>query len=143
MFDIGFLELVIVGIIALLVLGPERLPVAARHAGRWLGKARRMASQFSREIDRQIDAEELRETLKKQGESLNIEEDVRNIQQTVQSALNDVKDFEPHPREDENKPFIDHTANDANDANDINSIGSHSDLDQPEPPSPKVSQKPE
>jgi len=140
MFDIGFLELVIVGIIALLVLGPERLPVAARHAGRWLGKARRMASQFSREIDRQIEAEELRETLKKQGESLNIEEDVRNIQQTVQSALNDVKDFEPLPREDENKPFIDHTTIDASD---INSIKSHSDLDQPKPPSPKANQKSE
>ena len=128
----------------MLVLGPERLPVAARHAGRWLGKARRMASQFSREIDRQIDAEELRETLKKQGESLNIEEDVRNIQQTVQSALNDVKDFEPLPREDENKPFIDRTTNEAtsNDASDINSIKSHSDLDQSELPSPKANHKP-
>ncbi len=101
MFDIGFLELVIVGIIGLLILGPERLPVAARNAGRWVGKARRMVSQFSSEIDRQIKADELREQLKQQGESLNIEEDVRNIQSTVKSALQEAHDYEPLPRDDE------------------------------------------
>lgn len=113
MFDIGFLELILIAIIALLVLGPERLPVAARNAGRWIGKARRMVNQFTREIDRQIEAEDLRKELEKQGESLNISEDVRNIQRTVQEALDEAKvdryahedqphgDFEPLPREDE------------------------------------------
>ncbi len=101
MFDIGFLELIIVSIIALLVLGPERLPVAARTAGKWFGKARRMVSQFSREIDRQIEAEELREELRKQGETLNIEEDVRNIQNTVHSALKEAEEYEPLPRKDD------------------------------------------
>ena len=101
MFDIGFLELIIVAIIALLVLGPERLPHAARTAGRWVGRIRRTVGNFSREIERQIDAEELREQLKKSGESLNIEEDVKNIQQTVKEALDDVelKEYEPRPRE--------------------------------------------
>lgn len=105
MFDIGFLELVIVGIISLLILGPERLPVAARHAGRWIGKARRMVNQFSREIDRQIEAEELRETLKEQGESLNIDEDVRNIQRTIHSALDKVVEYEPLPRKQLDQEF--------------------------------------
>lgn len=91
MFDIGFLELLIVAIIGLLVLGPERLPVAARKVGHWVGKARRMVNQFSREIDRQIEADELREQLKAQGESLNIEEDLRNIQQTVGDALKEAE----------------------------------------------------
>ncbi|MEP1584548.1 MAG: Sec-independent protein translocase protein TatB, partial [Marinobacter sp.] len=50
MFDIGFVELLICGVIALLVLGPERLPTAARAAGRWIGGARRMVSQFSSEL---------------------------------------------------------------------------------------------
>ncbi len=111
MFDIGFLELIIVAIIALLVLGPERLPHAARTAGRWIGRARRTVSNFSREIERQIDAEELREELKKSGESLNIEEDVKNIQQTVQEALDEVelKEYEPLPRDaqDKNTPTPD------------------------------------
>lgn len=100
MFDIGFLELLIVSVIALLVLGPERLPIAARKAGQWVSKARRMVSQFSREIDRQIEAEELRAELKKQGESLNIEEDVKNIQNTVRNALKDAEEFEPLPRKE-------------------------------------------
>ena len=41
MFDIGFSELLLVGLVALLVLGPERLPIAARNAGLWLGRAKR------------------------------------------------------------------------------------------------------
>lgn len=106
MFDIGFLELILIAIISLLVLGPERLPVAARTAGRWIGKARRMVNQFSREIDRQIEVEELRKQLKEQGESLNIDEDVQNIQKTVQAALDEAKgnasshEYEPLPREE-------------------------------------------
>ena len=67
MFDIGFVELVICSIIALLVLGPERLPQAARATGRWIGGARRMVSQFTSELDRQLKAEELREELRKPG----------------------------------------------------------------------------
>jgi len=101
MFDIGFLELIFVSIIALLVLGPERLPVAARTAGKWVGKARRMVGQLSREIDRQIEAEELREELRKQGESLNINEDVRKIQSTVHGALKEAEEYEPLPRDDD------------------------------------------
>lgn len=92
MFDIGFLELLIIAIISLLVLGPERLPVAARAAGRWIGKARRMVRQFSREVDRQIEIEELRQQLKEQGESLDIEDDANKIHQTVSQALNEVTD---------------------------------------------------
>lgn len=107
MFDIGFLELVIVGIIGLLILGPERLPVAARKTGRWIGKARRMVSQFSNEIDRQIKADELREELKKQGESLNIEEDVHKIQNTVNAALREAHEYEPLPRDDETPDTLD------------------------------------
>lgn len=91
MFDIGFLELVLIAIIALLVLGPERLPVAARAAGRWVGKARRMVTQFSREVDRQLEIEELRKKLKEQGESLDVTEDAKQIYRTVQEALDEAK----------------------------------------------------
>jgi len=106
MFDIGFLELIIVGIIGLLVLGPERLPVAARTLGKWLGKARRMAGQFTKEIDRQIEVEELKAELKKQGESLDINEDVEKIRTSVDAALKEAEEFEPLPRTEVDSPFI-------------------------------------
>jgi sec-independent protein translocase protein TatB len=69
MFDIGALELIVVGVVALLVLGPERLPKVARTAGLWIGRARRSFLSVKEEIDREIKAEELREILRKQAAS--------------------------------------------------------------------------
>lgn len=60
MFDIAFSELMIVGIIALVVIGPERLPKVARTAGQWLGRLNRYASQVKQDIDRDMKLEELR-----------------------------------------------------------------------------------
>jgi sec-independent protein translocase protein TatB len=100
MFDIGFLELVLVGIVALLVLGPERLPTAARTAGKWVGKARRMVSQVSQEIDRELKADELREKLKMEGDTLGLDK----IQGTVQEALDKAKDFEHLINQDATRP---------------------------------------
>ncbi len=105
MFDIGFLELILIAIIGLIVLGPERLPVAARTLGRWFGKARRMTGQFTQEINRQIELEDLKNELKKQGESLDINEDVEMIQNTVQDALKEAEEFEPLPRDEYDKLF--------------------------------------
>ncbi|NVJ49857.1 MAG: twin-arginine translocase subunit TatB [Gammaproteobacteria bacterium] len=65
-FDIGFFELCLVAIIGLLVLGPERLPVAARAIGRWVGKARRTFSSFKQDIDRELQIDELRQQIKQQ-----------------------------------------------------------------------------
>lgn len=90
MFDIGFLELLICGVIALLVLGPERLPTAARAAGRWIGGARRMVNQFTSELDRQLKAEELREQLRKAGGDVGLEE----VRKTVHGALDEAKKYE-------------------------------------------------
>ncbi|NVJ59008.1 MAG: twin-arginine translocase subunit TatB [Gammaproteobacteria bacterium] len=65
-FDIGFFELCVIAIIGLLVLGPERLPVAARAIGRWIGKARRAFTSFKSEIDRELQIDELRRQLNEQ-----------------------------------------------------------------------------
>ena len=66
MFDIGFLELLLLGVVGLLVLGPERLPKAARTLGLWVGKVKRTVSGMQKEINAQLEAEELRQKLKEQ-----------------------------------------------------------------------------
>jgi len=60
MFDIAFSELLIIGVVALVVIGPERLPKVARTAGQWLGRLNRYVSQVKQDIDRDIKLEELR-----------------------------------------------------------------------------------
>ncbi|WP_447927997.1 Sec-independent protein translocase protein TatB [Vreelandella sp. EE27] len=70
MLDIGFLELMLIGIVALLVLGPERLPKAARTTGMWIGKIKRTVSGMQREISAQLEAEELRQKISDQQKKL-------------------------------------------------------------------------
>ena len=60
MFDISFTELLLIGVIALIVIGPERLPKVARMAGQWVGKLNRFVSQVKQDIDRDMRLEELR-----------------------------------------------------------------------------------
>lgn len=59
MFDVGFLELAIIAGIALIILGPERLPGAARTVGRYVGQAKRMVGNFQRQIEQEVRLDEL------------------------------------------------------------------------------------
>ncbi|HED13472.1 MAG TPA: twin-arginine translocase subunit TatB [Gammaproteobacteria bacterium] len=61
MFDIGFWELALIGVVALVVVGPERLPALARTAGLWIGKARSMVADVKQDIQREIDRQDLDE----------------------------------------------------------------------------------
>lgn len=63
MFEVGFTELLLVALVALLVLGPERLPVAARIAGLWIGRLRRSFQSIKAEVEREIGADEIRQQL--------------------------------------------------------------------------------
>lgn len=63
MFDIGFWELVLIFVIALVVLGPERLPFAIRNVARFIGNARRMANVVKDELSQELQMQELKEDL--------------------------------------------------------------------------------
>ena len=63
MFDVGFSELLVIALVALLVLGPERLPRAARMAGLWVRRARAQWHSVRAELESEIAAEDLRRSL--------------------------------------------------------------------------------
>jgi sec-independent protein translocase protein TatB len=65
MLDVGFSEILLTSAIALIVLGPERLPKVARQVGNWMGRARAMARQLSEQLEREVSAEELLKTQSK------------------------------------------------------------------------------
>ena len=84
MFDVGFSELALIGVIALIILGPDRLPKAARTAGLWVGRARRMLADVKADIDREVRRSELEEIkdigneIKKAGEEIKESAEVLN-----------------------------------------------------------------
>ena len=94
MFDIGFLEIVIIAAIALIVLGPERLPRAARTAGMWVGRARSMVSAVKTDIDREIRESELADMRKLGEEVTSIKSDFTKTAESIakDDAMGDVVD---------------------------------------------------
>jgi len=60
MFDIGFSEILVIFILALIVLGPEKLPRVVREVGRWVGRARAMARQFQEQLEEEVDVDRSR-----------------------------------------------------------------------------------
>ena len=92
MFDIGFWEIFLILILALLVVGPERLPKAARTAGYWLGKARRYVEGVKEEVASEFDVNELKRMVHNQEVQIN----------ELQSQLNETVTFDekdPQPTE--------------------------------------------
>jgi sec-independent protein translocase protein TatB len=92
MFDIGFWELTVIAVIALLVIGPERLPRVARTAGLWLGRARRFVGTVKADIDREIAADELKKTLAKQAETSGLYDIVEDTRQTMEEVKESVSE---------------------------------------------------
>lgn len=90
MFDIGFWELILLAIVTLVVVGPERLPRLARTAGLWMGKARRMVSEVKSEVERELQIEEIKQSINRQG---NVEE-FRQLADRVKNINSDLKNIE-------------------------------------------------
>ncbi len=78
MFGISFSELLLVGLVALVVLGPERLPGAARTAGLWIGRLKRSFNAIKQEVEREIGADDIRRQLHNE-HILSMEQEARRI----------------------------------------------------------------
>lgn len=85
MFDVGFSEMLVIGIVALVVIGPERLPKVARTIGHLMGRAQRYVNDVKRDIDREMQIEELRK-LQEQ-----MQETARSIETSVNTQVSEVK----------------------------------------------------
>ena len=95
MFGISFSELLLVGLVALLVLGPERLPGAARTAGLWIGRLKRSFNAIKQEVEREIGADELRRQLHNE-HILSLEQEARKILSPVQEPAKPVEPVAEH-----------------------------------------------
>lgn len=81
MLNIGMTELLVFGIIALLVLGPDKLPEAVRFAGKWYGKLKRMISNVQNDIDRELRLSELREQMQNEMQR------IQDLEQKMQAQM--------------------------------------------------------
>jgi sec-independent protein translocase protein TatB len=94
MFDIGFMELVLIAIVALIVVGPERLPGAIRTTTLWIGRAKRSFQQVKTEIEREINADEIRRQLHNESILAGIEKARKQANTLVENARHNIDEFD-------------------------------------------------
>ena len=85
MFDIGFSEIVVIAVVALIVLGPERLPKAARTMGHLFGRLQRYVNDVKSDINREMELEELKKLQQE------VKTAARDIEQSVSTAVSSVE----------------------------------------------------
>ena len=106
MFDIGFSELLVIGIVALIVIGPEKLPRMARTVGILAGRLQRYVSDVKADINREIELDELRKMRDSmQSAATDFQSSVQSELHKTETDLNKtVEDVVKHPSEAEKKP---------------------------------------
>jgi len=85
MFDFGFSELMVLAVVALVVIGPERLPKVAKQTGQWMGKLRRYVDDVKSDVNRQMELSELR-SIKDE-----VTDAARDLQSSMQSTISGVQ----------------------------------------------------
>jgi sec-independent protein translocase protein TatB len=92
MFDIGFSELLVIAVVALIVIGPERLPKVARTAGHMLGRLQRYVNDVKADINREMELDELRKVQSTfQEAARSIEDSVRSVEQSVNKVEGEIR----------------------------------------------------
>ena len=93
MFDIGFPELLIISVVALLVIGPDKLPATIRTVSLWMGRFRRSFSKIKQEIENEIGADEIKAQLYNESIMQDIEKSRKTLEEVkdnVTGAINEV-----------------------------------------------------
>jgi sec-independent protein translocase protein TatB len=98
MFDVGFAEILLLSLVGLMVLGPERLPRVARTLGGLARKARSSWLNLKRSIDAEMRAEELKEPLK------HFENEIKSTVDEIKSGVDNIKNFDPLNPDSTSKP---------------------------------------
>ena len=94
MFDSGFLEMLVIGIIALMVVGPERLPGLASKAGKMVGKMKAFVANTREDIEKEIRAEEMQSMLSKQKEEISeLRDMVQNTGKDISNEVNEASNM--------------------------------------------------
>ena len=94
MFDIGFAELLLIAVLGLIVLGPERLPTAVRTISLWVGRLRRSFTSIRQEIEREVGADEIRRQLHNESIMASLDEGKKSLQDSLESAADDIRSVE-------------------------------------------------
>ncbi|WP_122082646.1 Sec-independent protein translocase protein TatB [Vibrio coralliirubri] len=104
MFDIGFWELVLISVVGLVVLGPERLPVAIRSISKFVGQAKSMANSVKDELSHELKVQELQENLRK-AEKMGMEDLSPDLKASVDELKQAAAEVQrPYAKPESDKP---------------------------------------
>lgn len=94
MFEISFVEIVLIAVISLVVLGPEKLPGAVRTAALWIGRLKRSFNSIKTEIEKEIGADEIRRQLRNEEIMAKFKHTQAQVQNTISAVKKDVDTFQ-------------------------------------------------
>ena len=104
MFDVGFFEFCVIAVVALLVVGPDRMPELARTAGRWVGKMKRFMNDVKGDLERELKADELRQMMVDETASIDlssigseIKESAKEVDTALEEGLFSLKNQDLQP----------------------------------------------
>ena len=102
MFDVSFVELLVIAVVSLIVIGPDKLPGAIRTGGLWIGRIQRAIGETRREIEKQLGADEIRRELQNEQVMRNLEK-MRDVHQELKQKIQSLESGELL-EDDSNKP---------------------------------------
>ncbi|MCK5895943.1 MAG: twin-arginine translocase subunit TatB [Cocleimonas sp.] len=128
MFDAGFTEVMVIAVIALLVIGPERLPEVAAKVGGWIGKVKAFVSTTKADIEREFQASEMRDLLSEQKKEIeelrqmvsetqddfrtNVDEAKGLFEENINSSIEEVKELDQDKKKNESDNISETKKND-------------------------------